>query len=130
MREREGEVESGRGTRGRELTLCVTGRSMATLTGRTPRSVNLLPRMMPAFSKLPEEKIVDHTWLEGNRLVVIQEAQVHIISAEELQVVRTIETLCSKALYSRTEAEPKLINNETPLRESLPIAHIESFRPP
>lgn len=48
-------------------------------------------RMMPAFSKLPEEKIVDHTWLEGNRLVVIQEAQVHIISAEELQVVRTIE---------------------------------------
>ena len=46
---------------------------------------------MPAFTGLPEEKLVDHAWLEGNRLVVIQESQIHIMSAEELQVIRTIE---------------------------------------
>lgn len=48
-------------------------------------------RVLPAFTNLPEQKILDHTWLEGNRLVVIQQSQIHIMSAEELQVVRTIE---------------------------------------
>lgn len=48
-------------------------------------------RVLPAFSNLPEKKILDHSWLEGSRLVVIQESHIHIISAEELQVVRTIE---------------------------------------
>lgn len=50
-----------------------------------------LYRVLPAFTNLPEQKILDHTWLEGNRLVVIQQSQIHILSAEELQVVRTIE---------------------------------------
>ena len=49
-------------------------------------------RLMPPFSGLPEEKILDHSWLEGNRLVVIQEQKIHLISVEELLVVRTIET--------------------------------------
>ena len=46
---------------------------------------------MPAFTGLPEQKLVDHAWLEGNRLVAIQELQIHILSAEELQVIRSIE---------------------------------------
>ena len=52
-----------------------------------------IARVLPAFSNLPEKKILDHSWLEGSRLVVIQESHIHIISAEELQVVRTIEKL-------------------------------------
>ena len=68
---------------------------MACCVGTAAQQLHMLhiARVLPAFSNLPEKKILDHSWLEGSRLVVIQESHIHIISAEELQVVRTIEKL-------------------------------------
>ncbi|CAE7549687.1 Cfap57 [Symbiodinium natans] len=54
-------------------------------------------KLMPAFSNLAEkaQKILDHTWLEAGRNLLglcVQEGAVHILSADELIVLRTIDS--------------------------------------
>ncbi|CAE7781317.1 Cfap57 [Symbiodinium pilosum] len=54
-------------------------------------------KVMPAFSGLAEkaQKIVDHSWLEASRGLLglcVHEGAVHILSADELIVLRTIDS--------------------------------------